>query len=532
VTPASVISTGRIDAVRRRPSLDLETLGWASLGGLGSILIMLTAGQLARGKERWWLDPRLALSNGHAKLVLYLGMIALAVAWLGLWRRARSEVLAPRSLWAVAALWALPLVLAAPVFSRDVYSYFAQGTILHLGLNPYHAPPTVLGHLGHAKVLGAIDPFWQHTTAPYGPLFLDVVSLIAGLVGSNVVLGAQLVKLLGLLGLALLAVFVPRLARVHGTDATRATWLAILNPVVMFALALPGHNDLLMVGVMVAGVTLAAEDRPLLGIGLCALAATIKLPALAAVIFIAVSWARSSSLEERASVRKPISRLAQSVAMTLGVFAVVSLITGVGISWVTSTLFSTPAKVHLAITPATGLAYTVFALLRDAGVHTSFTALQSGFRVAVGVLTLLIALGLLRRARRHNMTLRLGIALVVFAWGGPAAWPWYFVWGLALLAATPSSRLRLRWMVAFLIAAAFVVKPDGILAFSLQSSPYVMAFYAAVVAAAWCTWRRARQAGTDGDGTLTAAPLSQRRAFRASAGDRADPHERSALVKQ
>jgi len=510
----------------------------------GSVLIMLTGGQLVRGPDRWWLDPHLPITGSQNELVLYCGMVALAVAWIGLGRQARAELVGPRTLWVVAALWCLPLLLAAPVFSRDVFSYFGQGTILHLGLNPYHDPPTVLGQVGHTHVLNAIDPFWRHTTAPYGPLFLDVVSLIAGLVGSAVVLGAQLVKLLGLVGLALLAVFVPRLARVHGADATRATWLAVLNPLVLFALVLPGHNDLLMVGLMVAGVTLAAEEHPLMGIALCALAATIKIPALAAVIFIAVTWARSAAWP-----RQPVIRLAQSAGVALGVFVLVSLVTGVGVSWVTSTLFSTPAKVHLAITPATGLAYTAFALLRDVGVHSSFTGLQTAFRLAAGVISLLVALELLRRARRPSMTLYLGLALVAFAWGGPAAWPWYFVWGLALLAATRCGRQGLAWMAAFMVAGAFVVKPDGILVFSLESSPYVMAFYAAALGTAWYVWRRLRVAdGGDFAGTGPALgrrePLASRSGplaaespgplapdSRDTLADRAGSRSPSALVK-
>ena len=453
-------------------------VAWTCLGLLGSVAVVLTGGQLAGGTVNWWLDPHLSLSGTGQEALLYAGMIALTVAWLGLGLNARASVISPRGLWVVGAVWAVPLVLSAPVFSRDVYSYFAQGTLLHHGLNPYHDLPTALARIHQNQALNAVDPFWQKTTAPYGPLFLGIVSLIAAAAGSHVVVGAQLVKLLGLVGLILLAVFVPRLARTQGYDPSRATWLAVLNPLVMFALVVPGHNDLLMVGLMVSGVTLATEGRPLVGVAVCALAATIKLPAAVAALFIAVAWARSATgWEDR------LRRLAASAVVGLAIFGLISLITGVGVTWVTSTLFSAPARVKLAITPASGLAWTVSQVL---GV--SFTTLQSVFRALFGALALLLVLELLRRTRRSTLVWCLGLALVILAWGGPAAWPWYFVWGLALLAASGGSRTLL-WSGVLIVAGAFVVKPSGILALPLESAPYVMGAYALAAVLGFFTWR-------------------------------------------
>ena len=54
-----------------------------------------------------------------------------------------------------------------------------------------------------------------------------------------------------------------------------------------------GHNDVLMAGLLVAGVAVALEGRPLSGSAICALAATIKVPALVGAVFIAVAWARA-----------------------------------------------------------------------------------------------------------------------------------------------------------------------------------------------------------------------------------------------
>jgi hypothetical protein len=523
--PASALFQTPASARSVKSSARWYVLGLAALGLLGSVGILILGPGLAGGSVRWWIDPSLSISGTEQEALLYVAMGALTVAWLVLGRYAQSRVMSVQALWIIGLVWSVPLLLVAPVFSRDVYSYLGQGTILHLGHNPYNQPPTILAGLGQIKVLSAIDPFWWHTTAPYGPLFLGVVAAIVAGTGAHVVLGAQMIKLLGLVGLALLAVFVPRLARTQGADPVRATWLATLNPLVLFALVVPGHNDLLMVGLLVMGVALAAERHPLWGIAVCAAAAGIKLPALAGAAFIAVTWARSSS-----DVGIAIRRLAGAAILVLAILVVVGLATGVGASWLTSTLFSAPGRVKLAITPSSGLACTLSALGNGCvKTSTTFLNLQTVFRVLIGVVTLLVVLEMLRRARTNTLARWLGLALLVLAWGGPAAWPWYFVWGIALLAAAPG-RLTYIWCIVLIVAGAFVVKPGGNLALPLQSGPYVIASYALAALAGWYSWRRwGRSADQEVAGAQ--APAQRPRDGSAAAQERAAADTRSVLAK-
>ncbi len=123
-------------------------------------------------------------------MLFYAGMVGLVVAWLALARGVASDRGPTRGLALIAATWSVPLLLAPPLFSHDLYSYLAQGTIAHLGLESLPiAAHRVLAHLGHPGVLHAVSPFWRRTTAPYGPLFIALVREVVTMTGSNLVLG-------------------------------------------------------------------------------------------------------------------------------------------------------------------------------------------------------------------------------------------------------------------------------------------------------------------------------------------------------
>lgn len=451
--------------------------------GLAGSLLTAYAGPAAVDKH-WWYVPGVAGGHDTAVALVYAGMALLCVAWLALGRLVGGDE--TRALRIIAAAWLLPLVLGPALFSRDVYSYLAQGTILHLGDNPYRTAPAALAGLGRGHVLSAVSPFWRHTTAPYGPLFLGVVSVVVGVTGSHLVAGVLVIRVIELCGVVLLAHYVPMLARELGASQARATWLGVMSPLVAFELIAAGHNDVLMVGLLVAGVAVALRGRPVLGIAICALAATVKVPALAGAVFIAVAWARAEP-----TWRARARFLAQGALAAIAVLAAVSVVTGLGFSWLTTSLFSTPAKVHLAITPATALGYTVAALLRDAGFNVGFHSVESAFGTVTTAITAVAGLVLLYRIRIPKLALYLGWLLLIAAAGGPAAWPWYFTWGLALLAGCPGPQRSFALALGAAIAV-FLIKPNGILVLPVQSSPAVLGAYALLAVVAWQVRRTSR----------------------------------------
>ena len=431
-------------------------------------------------------------------------------AWVGVGRRARARLLRPGEAWSLLVVWALPLFLGPPLFSRDLYSYVAQGTLAHVGLDPYSVGPSALGP-GH--LLTSVAPTWRHTAAPYGPLFLGVSRWLAGASGSSVAAGVMAQRVLELAGLAAMAWAVPRLARHLGADPGAALWLGVLSPLSLLSLVASGHNDALMLGLLTAGLVLVVEDRVGAGLALCALAATVKLPAALAVLFVG-AW----ELGGRRGRERTLA-LARVVVVPLATVVVVTWVVGLGWGWVGPAVLRVPAESRVLPTPSVGLGAFLFHILRlpvlDLG-HGPLrqTAVVSACQAVGTVLGAAGVLWLARRARGGDVVRLLGLALAVVVVTGPSLWPWYVTWPVVLLAATSAQEWRALPVVAGL--GMLTVTPSG--APSLKGGAYVVVVAAVVAGTVWLVRSRRRLIPRSGSpplggpatGLTGAAPLADR----------------------
>ncbi|WP_421840039.1 alpha-(1-_6)-mannopyranosyltransferase A [Mycobacterium sp.] len=438
--------------------------GPARLGFVGAVLI--TAGGLGAGSTRQH-DPLLEgthiswLRFGHglvlSSVLLWLGVALMLIAWLALGRRIIAGEATEFTMRATTAFWLAPLLLSVPVFSRDTYSYLAQGALLRDGLDPY-----AIGPVGNPNpLLDDVSPIWTITTAPYGPAFILIAKFVTIVVGNNVVTGTALLRLCMLPGLALLIWATPRLAHHLGADGSIALWICVLNPLVLIHLMGGVHNEMLMVGLMTAGIALMLQRHHVSGITLVTVAIAVKATAGLALPFLFWVWMRHLR-EDRGHRPIPafLAAAGASLAIFVAVFAVLSAVAGVGLGWLSALAGS--VKIINWLTVPTAAANLIHAL-GSGFFAVDFYATLRATRL-IGIVIIGVSLPVLwwrfRRDDRAALTGIVWVMLIVVLFV-PAALPWYYSWPLAVLAPLAQSRRAMAIIAGFSTWLMVIFKPDG-----------------------------------------------------------------------
>ena len=380
---------------------------------LGFIAVCaITVGSIPQGSPfvlklpgAWFFGvPAVGSTASHQFLFLglvavYGGLVLFMRVWYGLIRTLSQIKGVPvRKLVLVLGLWIAPLLLAPPLFSRDIYSYAAQGEMMSHHISPYHYGP---GVLGAAPSVTLVDHLWLNAPVPYGPLFMETDGLLTSASAHNELVDLMLLRLLAVVGVALMALSIPSLARSLGRDPSYAFTMAVLNPVTILHLVGGAHNDALMLGLLVAGLALARRNRPVAGIVLSALAAAVKVPAALAVLYIGWDW-MGHGLPVRARIRPVVT----AGLIAAGVMGALSIGTGLGWSWILN--LSTPGTVRSWVAPATG-----------AGIFLTDLAHLVGIGVPLHSTLTMTARPWGDRGRRH-----LGLAVAAVGPDRSAAAPW------------------------------------------------------------------------------------------------------------
>ncbi len=401
-------------------------------GFVGSVLVLL--GSYGIG----WLASVSPLNRNHLLIAVRTeqwGVIAATIVLtVGCWIMFRSWLRLGQELagWAVGSLrvvrqacwlWGAPLLLALPIFSRDVFAYIGQGRLVTAGQDPY---VDGISTLSNWFQLGA-DVTWAESETPYGPLFLTLERLVNLLAGSSPDASVFLYRLIAFAGVIVCMVYVPKLAELHGVSGAKALWITVSNPLFLISFIASAHNDALMVGLAVAGTYYAATRRGILGVVLVTASIGIKPITMVILPFIGLLWAGPGS-----SWARRFLYWAYTLALCLGIMAVIGWANGYGFGWLKVMLGTGTGTVFFA---PVGLFTNFFRGAFDALGLPSNWVLQV-VKVVARVASVLVVLFLMFRGRHSHLVQRLALAFAALVVLSPIIQPWYLLWLLPFFAAT------------------------------------------------------------------------------------------------
>lgn len=431
----------------RTPALDARTRASRSWVGLLGVAGMLATGLLfalaAAGTDK--LLPQtlqagiglvglagsfgagINLGGGGLTIVMVV-MFASYLAIVGVADRL-SPVLV---LGAIAGLHAL-MLLGPPLVSTDIFSYQFYGrTGAVYGANPYLAGPLAL-HLD--PLYHYLGSKWFNTPTVYGPLFTALSYLLAPLA---IPLNVFAYKAIAAVSSLAIVALVWNGARLRGIDPVKAVALVGLNPLIVVYGVGGGHNDLLMLAPLLAGVVLLMQRRERLGAGAIVVAAAVKLTAGMLLPF-AIAGAGNGSL--RSSRRKDLLIGAGVAGAVLVAFAFVMFGSG-------------PLHLPLTIEKVQGLGnwQSVPGFI---GTRLGLGTVGGPVALILGALFALILAWLVWRVWRGELDWIAGAgwATVALLLSAGSLLPWYVAWLMPLAALGRDRRLwRTSIVVSCLIA--------------------------------------------------------------------------------
>ncbi len=429
--------------------------------------MLVTLGSVGVGDipraQMWLQDADMAwITYGHGKslsaLLFWGGVTAMIVAWVWLGRRIlttpRTADDVHRLRWAAVG-WSAPLLLAVPVYSRDVYAYLAQGALLRDGFNPYADGPAT----NPGPLLDSMAQVWATTSAPYGPLFMTITRWVTELTGDDPITGVLAMRAVMLPGWALAIWAVPRLATALGRDPRIALWLAVLNPMLLIHLVGGPHVEMLMAGMLVTGVTLTVLRHHVWGVVVLALAVAVKITAGIALPFVLWIWWAHARERGRVGARAVAGMLGAIVGISLVIFGVFTVVVGHGLGWLTGLGYAD--RIINWLTLPTAIAHLVtlvaapFVALPLPGVLATVR-----FVGAVVLAVTLVAVWWRSRADVTSAVVGIAVAMAAVLLLEPSTLPWYYSWALVVAGAAVIGRRGLALIAGACVYLLLVFQPD------------------------------------------------------------------------
>lgn len=427
----------------------------ALLGVVASLTLVLACGRAplpigvsVQGSFAGLLHPS-PVNGTSAPVAAVVSLAVLVACWWRVLRLAGQGRTGLRAVALTGVAWVLPVVLAPPLVSMDVYSYLAQGTMVNHGLDPYSGGPVLLGD---DPALARVDPRWRATPAPYGPLALLVLRAVTASHG-DLATQVVLLRVVALLGVA--AAVGAALAMAPATRRAHVLALCALNPVTLVHLVGGAHLDAILAGVVALSLLALRRDTPWLAWLLAVTAVAIKVTAAPLLLFVLLALLRRRSRVREGGGQGSWPRLLLG-ATALAALPLLASVAGVHRPWAFVSALTVPGASSPWYAPATVLGQLFDLASRGLALPVSPGEARLAARVVVFAVGFAVVLRLARDERAGHRALgrsgqeagdgwqstvrRASLALLVTSVCLPAVYGWYAGAGLFGLAAVADRR--------------------------------------------------------------------------------------------
>ncbi|MNW34594.1 hypothetical protein D3C74_115750 [compost metagenome] len=355
-------------------------------------------------------------------VLMAVGIVWLTRTWILArpWVQAAGEITG-RELARVLAMWSAPLMLSFPILSRDVYSYLAQGRMLHAGKSPYAEGVSALP----GWFDGGSDSLWAQSPSPYGPFFLVLARIIYFASNGIPEIGVGLLRVIAVLGVWGCYHFTAKLAQKMGQSANWANWAIVGNPLFLLTMIGGVHNDALMIAGVFSAFAYAYDRRPMAATMALAIAVSVKPIVLLALPFIGLGLlGRSPSMRERWKIWAKVSALSLTWLLLIGA------VTNLWFGWLLAMFTAGDAAFPYAPVGLIG-----WSLSNLAGIFGADISLVNAIVVGVFQVIALAIVARLALAKDTSSPVRLAAwALSAVVLLAPIIQPWYILWLMALFA--------------------------------------------------------------------------------------------------
>ncbi len=458
------------------------------LGGLGAGALPVVGNPFG-GLPFGQLMGRMLVTSSALVLI---GVGLIVIAWVLMSPMAGNPLRASSStprhsitrtqVWVTFFAWTLPIIATAPLFTQDIYSYIANGSIVVQGMDPYSAGPVQL--LGADNDLARSVPFiWANSPSPYGPVALGIAAIISVITSDSIVAAVILHRVASILGVIAAGWAISRLAVRCRVAPSSALWLGILNPLSILHLIGGIHNESIMLGFALVGMELAlrgidklqastslsmssAWPAWLLIIGggvLISAAGMVKVTGFIGLGFAGMALARFFAQRLNLKPYLAISSAAGILlAVLLATIAAFTVLSGIGLGWITGQGGAVSIRSWLSVSTDVGVASGFMGMMLGLGDHTeAILSVTRAVGIVVAAAFMVRMLFATFRGVMHPIG-GLGVSTFVLVVLFPVVHPWYILWAIFPLAAW-ANRLFFRYAVIIYSAImSFVVLPRGL----------------------------------------------------------------------